>query len=84
MSVNCALWPLISEGAAVTTVTPTAATRKSFAELTCQICGKTIECGQGKVLYFTRKGWPKCCEEVMCLNPHMEELLVSVVLSEKY
>ena len=35
--------------------------------LRCGACRRTTACSPAQLLQYTRRGWPKCCGEVMTL-----------------
>jgi hypothetical protein len=47
---------------------------KAIKRLRCSLCGRTVEHSAAELLDFTRRGWPKCCNEVMELMAVTEEL----------
>ena len=52
----------------------TAHPRTSFLRnaLTCGLCGARRDCSLVALVQHARRGWPRCCGEVMVLTPDQD------------
>jgi hypothetical protein len=39
------------------------------SHLTCPLCGTRRDCPLTALVRYARRGWPRCCGEVMILTP---------------
>lgn len=37
--------------------------------LWCADCGRVVPCSIDEILWFSDTAWPRCCDEVMSLDP---------------